>query len=96
MWDGSHNISQPWESLPFQLRVLHAASEGTVGCLLEKQLRWFNKLLLDQLFVTAPLCRGAVTEYVGSARLLQCGGKQAGSNPSQVGRVATSELWGQR
>jgi len=57
MWDCSHNISQPWESLPFQLRVLGAASEGTVGCFLEKQLRWFSKLLLDQLFGAAPLCR---------------------------------------
>lgn len=77
MWDGSHSISQLWKPLPFQHRVRRAGSEGTVGCLLEKQLWWFNKLLLDQLFVPAPLCWGAVTESVGSFRLLQGGGKQA-------------------
>lgn len=76
-WDGSHSISRLRKPLPFQRRVRRAGSEGTVGCLLGKQLWWFNKLLLDQLFVPAPLCWGAVTESVGSFRLLQGGGKQA-------------------
>lgn len=55
----------------------NAASEGTVGCLLEKQLWLFYKLLLDQLFVPVPLSRGAVTKATGFPRLLQRGGKQA-------------------
>jgi len=66
----SPGFGNPFPS--FQRRVRRrAASKGTVGCLLEKQLWGFNKLLLDQLFVPAPLCRGAVTESVGSSRLLK-------------------------